>query len=60
MFFNKPEASYCIARISRSTALALASTDSCARASHVGIADEYKKRLLALSTTQLPKPVVMN
>ena len=58
MFVNKTEAAYCVARIARSTALALASTNSCARASHVGIADEYKKRLAALGTTQVARPII--
>lgn len=42
------EVAYCTDRVARSTALAEASTDSCARASHVGIAKAYGARLAAL------------
>ena len=42
------EVAYCTGRIARSTALAEASTDSCARASHFGIAKAYGERLAAL------------
>ena len=45
------EVAYCNDRIARSTALAEASTDSCARASHVGIAKAYGDRLAALDGT---------
>ena len=51
MYTNPDEAAYCITRIARSNAIAAASTDSCARASHVGIAKGYGKRLLALTRT---------
>lgn len=43
------EVAYCTGRIARSTALAEASTDSCARASHLGIAKAYNARLAALA-----------
>ncbi|WBH17852.1 hypothetical protein [Sphingomonas radiodurans] len=43
------EAAYCARRIARSTALAIASTDSCARASHHGLAVAYAQRLAALT-----------
>ncbi|MFD1951274.1 hypothetical protein ACFSGX_10920 [Sphingomonas arantia] len=42
------EVTYCTGRIAQSTALALASTNACARASHVGIANAYGARLTAL------------
>lgn len=45
------EVAYCTGRIARSTALAEASTDSCARASHVGIARAYGDRLALLGQT---------
>lgn len=43
------EAAYFTRRIARSTALAMASTDSCARASHNGLAAAYAQRLAALT-----------
>ncbi len=43
------EAAYCTRRIARSTELALASTDICARLSHAGIAAAYGKRLASLA-----------
>lgn len=49
MHTNPDEAAYCITRIARSEALAAASTDSCARASHVGIAEAYGDRLTSLT-----------
>jgi hypothetical protein len=52
MSTSAEEAAYCTDRIARSTALAEASTDSCARASHVGIAKAYGDRLAALDDTE--------
>jgi hypothetical protein len=59
------ETAFCAARVETSTALALASTDSCARASHVGIAKAYSDRLATLTraarrpdTTVVPDEVV--
>jgi hypothetical protein len=49
MYTNPDEAAYCINRIARSEALAAASTDRCARASHVGIAEAYGDRLTSLT-----------
>jgi hypothetical protein len=65
MFTNADEAAYCTMRIARSTALARTSEDSCARASHAGIAAEYQLRLSTLVRTgnvsvlpaALPTPV---
>ena len=48
MSTNAEETAYCVARIAASTRLALASTDSCARASHAGTASAYRKRLAGL------------
>ena len=52
MSLHADEAAYCIRQIARSTALALASTDSCVRASHAGIAEAYGKRLVSLTKTE--------
>jgi hypothetical protein len=49
MYMKPDEAAYCITRIARSNALAAASTDSCARASHLGIAEGYEERLTSLT-----------
>jgi hypothetical protein len=49
MYTNPAEAAYCITRIARSNALAAASTNSCARASHVGLAEAYGERLTSLT-----------
>lgn len=48
MYTNPDEAAYCITRIARSNALAAASRESCARASHLGIAEGYEQRLADL------------
>lgn len=48
------EAAFFAARVETSTALAFASTDSCARASHVGIAAAYGERLAKLTRADLP------
>lgn len=53
MYTDQDEAAYCLGRIERSTALAKASVDSCARASHVGIANAYGDRLTALTKTPI-------
>jgi len=46
---NNAEAAYCKGRIERSTALALASTESCARLSHESMAALYERRLAGLT-----------
>lgn len=56
MYTNPAEAAYCITRIARSNALAAASTDSCARASHVGIAEAYGDRLTSLTSAAVRQP----
>lgn len=48
------EAAFCACRVEVSTAKALASTDSCARASHIGMAKAYSARLAALTHSALP------
>ena len=52
MYTNPDEAAYCITRIAHSNALAAASTDSCARASHRGIAEGYAERLTSLTRSR--------
>jgi hypothetical protein len=47
------EAAFCAYRVEVSTAKALASTDSCARASHIGIAKAYSTRLAGLTRSAL-------
>ncbi|KQN91529.1 hypothetical protein ASE90_01605 [Sphingomonas sp. Leaf67] len=51
MYTDPDEAAYCITRIARYRALAAASIDSGARASHAGIADAYSDRLTSLTRT---------
>jgi hypothetical protein len=48
MYTNNAEAAYCKGRIERSTALAIASTESCARLSHEGMAALYERKLTGL------------
>lgn len=54
MFTDNAEAVYCTSRIKRSTALALASTEICARLAHEGIATVYRGRLAALARPEMP------
>lgn len=49
MSTNSEEVAYCTSRMTRSSELALAAKDGCARASHVGITEAYSKRLAALT-----------
>lgn len=49
MHKNDAEAAYYRVRIKRSTALALASTESCARLSHEAMAALYERRLAGLT-----------
>jgi hypothetical protein len=58
MYTNPDEAAYCITRIARSNALAAASTDSCARASHIGIAEGYEARLTSLTRSRRTGPAL--
>ena len=58
MYTNPDEAAYCITRITRSNALAAASTDSCARASHLGIAEGYHERLTSLIGPRRTSPAL--
>ncbi len=58
MYTNPDEAAYCITRIARSNALAAASTDSCARASHRGIAEGYEERLTSLTRSRRTGPAL--
>lgn len=46
---TRDEAAYCAGRIARSSALALASTDPCARRSHQGMTALYRLRLVDLN-----------
>jgi hypothetical protein len=56
MYTNPDEAAYCRTRITRSKALAAASTDSCARAAHTGLAQAYGDRLTSLTRNFLRQP----
>ncbi|AIT05117.1 hypothetical protein MC45_00100 [Sphingomonas taxi] len=58
MYTNPDEAAYCITRIARSNVLAAASTDSCARASHLGIAEGYEERLTSLTRSRRTGPAL--
>ncbi len=60
MYTNPDEAAYCITRIARSNALAAASTDSCARASHRGIAEGYEERLTSLTRSRRADPALVD
>jgi hypothetical protein len=54
---NDAEAAYCRGRIQRSTALAIASTESCARRSHETMAILYERRLIALTRVHAVPPI---
>lgn len=51
---NAEEAAYCVTRIAAATQLALATADSCARASHTATAAAYRKRLTSLQIATEP------
>lgn len=53
---NDAEAAYCEVRIRYSNALALASTESCARLSHEAMAALYEHRLAALTKSNPVSP----
>lgn len=54
---NDAEAAYCRGRIQRSTVLAIASTESCARRSHETMAVLYERRLIALTPVHAILPI---
>lgn len=59
MYTDNDEGAYCEGRVKRSTALAGAATDGCARIAHTAMADLYERRRVGLMRSGATSPAAL-